>query len=452
MFEALVILVMLAVNAIFAAYEMALASVSQARLEALAQLNVRGARSAIQMKNRLERSLAVVQVGITLAGAIAAATGGAGVDVYLVPVLTSWLGVPEPVAEFVGVTLLVIPLSALTIVFAELVPKMFALKNKEFVVLALSPAMRGVSHVIYPAIALLEAVVTRIIRLGERQRVVSQELQDEKVGLVELKAAASLARSARLIGPLEERIVHAAARLSTRTVREIMVPAAEIAMIPSGAALADALVRAHIHMHTRYPTCAQEANPQTINGYVNFKDIVTTLKTNPHLPGLTGIIRPIQRLAEPTTLAHALEQMTRENLHIACIVQQDGAVCGLITLEDILEALVGAIGDEYDHLPTHIQPLAAGWIVGGGVSMRELARVTELALEARPAGRDTLADWCEFQRGGTLHNEDLIRAEGLECQVRKIRRRRLMEALIRRAERAPCITPADEPPPPPRRS
>ncbi len=434
MFEGMVILVMLVVNAIFAAYEMALASVSRARLEALAQLNRRGAHSAIQMKSRLERSLAVVQVGITLAGAIAAATGGAGVDEYLVPVLSRTLGLTDRVAEFLGVTLLVIPLSALTIVFAELVPKMFAIKNKEFVTLALSPVMRGVSYVIYPAIFLLETIVKHIIHQGERKGIVPTALADEKVGLVELRAAASLARSSRLIGALEEQIVHAAARLSVRTVREVMTPISEIATIPQCASLADALIRAHIHMHTRYPTCAEEANPQTITGYVNFKDIIATMKTSPHEAGLRSIIRPIKRIDEYTSLSQALEQMIRENAHIACIVQTGGTLLGLLTLEDVMEELVGDIGDEYDRLPTHIQALTSGWIAGGGVSMREVARVTSIPLAVAPASKETLADWCEAHRGVPLRNGDIVRFDGMECNVRKMRRRRLMEAVIRRHE------------------
>lgn len=432
--EGLVILAMLGVNAIFAAYEMALASVSRARLEALAQLNRRGARSAIHMKGRLERSLAVVQVGITLAGAIAAATGGAGVDEYLAPVLSTTFGLTDRSSEFLGLALFVIPLSALTIVFAELVPKMFAIKNKEFVALTLSPAMRGVSGVIYPAVFLLEAVVKRMIRLGEKTGIVPQAFVDEKVGLVELKAAASLARSSRLIGALEEKIVNAAARLSVRTIREVMAPAAEIAMISDKASLTDALIRAHIHMHTRYPTCAEEANPQTITGYVNFKDIVAALKFNPREPGLKSITRPIRRIEEHTSLSQALEQMILENAHIACIVQASGAVLGLITLEDIMEELVGDIGDEYDRLPTHILAMPSGWIAGGGVSMREVARVTNIPLEIHPAGRETLADWCEAHWKVPLRNGDIVRFEGLECYVRKMRRRRLMEAVIRRCE------------------
>lgn len=425
-------LAMLAVNAVFAAYEMALASVSMARLQALVQLNRRGARSALLMKERIERSLAVVQVGITLAGAIAAATGGAAVGELFAPWLASRFECSAESAEVLALLLFVLPLSACTIAFAELVPKMFAIRNKERVALTLSPPMHAFSYVVYPAIILLEGTVKRILRMGERKKSASDALRDETEGLVELKAAASLARSARLIGPLEEKIVHAAAQLSVRPVRELMLPAASIAMIPASASLAEALVEAHIHMHTRYPTCTVAGDPRTITGYVNFKDIVAALKMDRDTPGLQRIIRPVPRMDEGTTLALALEQMIRENAHITCVTDAGGAITGLLTLEDILEELVGDIGDEYDRLPSHLHTLPWGWICGGGTPMVQLARTAELPAERFAAGRQTLAGWCEERHPAALHNECVLVADGLEVQIRKMRRGRILEAKVRK--------------------
>lgn len=436
--EGVIILAMLALNAVFAAYEMALASVSLARLEALAQLHRRGARSALNMKGGMEKSLAVVQVGITLAGAIAAATGGAGVDEHLAPVLTRAFGLTASVAEVVAVALFVIPLSALTIVFAELVPKMFALKNKEFVVLKLSPTMRGISYVIYPAIFLLEAIVKRIIRLGERKKLVPDSQADETVGLMELRAAASLARASRIIGALEEKIVVSAMRLSVRSVSEVMLPAEDITMIPENASLTEALIEAHMHMHTRYPTCAEKGNPQTITGYVTFKDIVATLRINPSDPRMKSIIRPIRRMDVRTVLSHALEQMVRDSEHIAVVTAANGPVLGLITMEDIVEELVGTIGDEYDRLPVHIHPLASGWIAGGGASMHAVRKAAGITPPVGLSEHGTLAAWCEAHLSGVLDNDAMICADGLDVRIRKIRRRKVMEAVIRRSETRPA--------------
>ena len=430
--EVIVIAAMLAVNAVLASYEMALASVSRTRLEVLLQARRRGARCAVYMKGRLEGSLAVIQLGITLAGAIAAATGGAAVDERLSPWLMERFGVSTGVAEFSALVLFVIPLSAVTIVFAELVPKMVGIRNKEGVVLTLSPTMRVVMGVFYPAVFVFEAIVKRIMRLG-RGRGAEEAAAQDRTGLLELRAAASLARATRIIGSMEERIVMSAVQLSARTVAEAMAPARDIAMIPAGANLADALVEAHTHMHTRYPVCAEPGNPQTIQGYVTFKDIVTSLKVDPDGKGLRGIVRPIRHISVNTTLAQALSDMVRDRVHIA-LATEGTSVRGLITMEDIVEELVGDIRDEYDRLPTHLNAIGEGWLAGGGVLIGELRKAMGKAVLPGVADTSTLAEWVEHTRELSPRSGETLTIGGVVVLVRKVRRNRVSEAVVRHGE------------------
>src|SRR5262245_20769618 len=125
-------LAMIAINDIFAAYEIALASVDATRLDRLAREHERGASAALFMKKNMEASLAVVQLGITLVGAVAAATGGAGAQDSIRPQLVA-LGFRAAWAEALSIALVVVPLTLVTIVVGELVPKLFALRNKEWV-------------------------------------------------------------------------------------------------------------------------------------------------------------------------------------------------------------------------------------------------------------------------------------------------------------------------------
>ncbi|MFA5205043.1 MAG: hemolysin family protein [Lentisphaeria bacterium] len=433
LFEFFIVLAMLATNAVFAAYEMALASTSRSRLAVLVQLGRSGARAAMAMKDRLERSLAVVQVGITLAGAIAAAVGGAGVDQRLAPWLMDRFGLAPGPAQALALTVFVLPLSGLTITFAELVPKMFAIRHAERVLLLLSPVMRFLAVLFGPVVWLFEAVVKRAMRLVGGRPAVAEPAD----GLLELRAAATLARASRVIGALEEKIVVAAAQFSHRPVREVMLPAAEICMIPEGLSLAEALVRAHLYMHTRIPVCTEDGNPQTIRGYVTFKDIVTALKTAPDQPSVAAITRPIPQLPATLPLAAAMERMIRERTHIALVAAPDGAVAGLMTLEDIVEELVGDIHDEYDHMPGHLHPLGAGWLAGGGVAMAALMAALKPS-GAPVAGPDarplTLAEWCARHAGDKpIPAGGTFTADGLEVGVRKLRGARVAEALVRLA-------------------
>src|SRR5688572_3824048 len=132
---------MLLLNSVFAAYELALASVRIERLRVLCEQHRYGARAAVQMKSRIEASLAVVQVGITLVGAIAAATGGATSEEFISPWFRDTFRISESWADFWSLTVMVVPLSAVTIVVGELIPKVFALKNADWVCCVLSPTM-----------------------------------------------------------------------------------------------------------------------------------------------------------------------------------------------------------------------------------------------------------------------------------------------------------------------
>src|SRR5690606_19543986 len=152
------------------------------------------------------------------------------------------------------------------------IPKMFALNNREFICLKFSPVMKIFSIVAYPVITVLERVVKFFLRAGDRSGYI-KKVSGDQPGLHELNAAATLARASRLIGAREEKIVLSAAQLSVRPVKEIMLPIADVSMIPLKSTLSEALLRAHLDMHTRFPVCEREDDLQSIQGYLNFKDI-----------------------------------------------------------------------------------------------------------------------------------------------------------------------------------
>jgi len=429
-YELAVIGLMLFFNAVFAAYEMGLASISRARLAVLHNEKKRGATEALFMKERMEASLAIVQLGVTVVGAVAAATGGAGVQDEFAPYLHQAFGVSEASAKALAIVLLIIPLTFVTVVFAELVPKMIALKNNEAVVLKLSPWMKALSRIAYPIVAVIEATLRKVVDLltpfGQR------ETGRHKQWVHELTAAVSLARASKLLGEREEKIVLAAAHLSTRPAHDIFMPAQDISMIYVGSSLMEALVKAHLDMHTRFPVCSVENDPQSIQGYVNFKDIVAALKVNPSDPSVKGITRPIQKVVEDMPLSVLLETMIQQKTHIVIVVSQEGTVLGMVTLEDVIEELVGEIEDEFDRLPTHIHPCGAAWIMGGGVPMSTVASTVGLPWQAiAGASRiPTLAEWCTQHAQPTLKGGEAIEADNLHVLPRKFRRKKVLEATV----------------------
>ncbi len=429
------IVLMLVLNGLFAAYEMALASISRSRLAVLAGQKKKGARAALAMKDRMEASLAVVQVGITLAGAIASAVGGVGVEETLSPWFERVLGMSPHWAEVVAVAAFVIPLSAVTIVFSELVPKMFAIQNSEQVCLKMAPVMRVLATVLYPVVALFEGIVKAIMS-GSR-KLVNEDLSPERTrSLHELQAAAALARTAKLIGAREEKIVLAAAQLPSRPIGSIVVPVEMISSIPASSSLAEAVLIVHLDLHTRFPVCADSGDPQSIVGYVTFKDLVVALKMEAQTARVKSIMRPIARFRHSDSIAQALEHMIRDKIHIALVETDEKRILGMVTLEDIMEELVGEIEDEFDRLPSYMHQTESGWIVGGGTRLETVAATIGACAAPGPgAGAGTtLADWCVQVLGRPVEKGETIVHDGLVLNVRKLRRQKVAECFVSQAK------------------
>jgi len=429
--EFLIIFVMIILNAVFSAYEMALASISRTKLTYLVQTKVSGAAEALFMKDRMEASLAVVQLGVTLVGAIAAAIGGAGITETLKPYFQEHLGLSKDLAEFLSLVTLIIPLSSFTIIFAELIPKIFAIKNSEWVILKLSKMMVYFSYIANPVVSLMEYIVKSAIKFIDKKKRINSPSSDAQSSLHEFTEALSLARTSRLINAQQEKIVMSAAQLSLRPIKEIMIPVADICMIPQSSSLSDALIQAHLDMHTRFPVCAKINDPQTIEGYINFKDIIAALKINPDDPTIKGTIRPIIKFTDTTSISKVLERMILEKLHIGLIENIQKQIIGMITQEDIIEELVGEIEDEFDRLPNHIHPYGSQWLVGGAVSMSALAKTMGIGWKLEDDLK--LADWCQRQFAKPFNGGEIINGNGLQITVRKLRRKKISEAFVAKA-------------------
>lgn len=425
----LTIVSMLVLNALFAAYELALASARVDRLRLLAERKRPGAAIALRMKNRMEGSLAVVQLGITLVGAIAAATGGASMDDSLAPQLRQWTGFSPQVAEVLALILFVVPLSAITIVVGELIPKVLAIKNAEWVCLALSPLIWAFALVVYPAVLLFEWLTMTFVRLVES--VMPSKTDDGQSHLHELQAQVNMLRASQVIGMQEERIILQASRLSAMKVADIMMPVEDIVMVIADASLSENLVIAHMDLHTRFPVTVKKGDPQAIIGYVTFKDMVLLAKTHPGNPVIREIVRQLISVPEELSLSDALRRMTLEHHHLALVRDKAGVVVGMIAQEDIFEELVGDIQDEFDRLPRHISPAGHQLVVGGGVpigQIRETLKRADIGGDLPP--NTTVNDWLNHDREEPLRGGDMVVVDRVWSQVRKVRRRRITEALL----------------------
>jgi putative hemolysin len=213
-----------------------------------------------------------------------------------------------------------------------------------------------------------------------------------------------------------------------------MLPADGIRMLDVGCTVMECLIQAHLDMHTRFPVTERRDDPNGIIGYVNFKDIVALMRLAPQEPSLRAVTRPIPSYREDTSIAQCLENLIRDYNHIALIKNASGSVVGMITLEDIIEELVGDIQDEYDRLPHHAMPSGGSWVVGGGVTLGRLKEVTSFDLTGDLPSPETktLSEWIRGHLGHGVEGGEILERNGMRVVVRKVRRQMVLEAQVGR--------------------
>jgi putative hemolysin len=327
-----------------------------------------------------------------------------------------------------SVAIVVLPLSFITIVFAELTPKTFALKNKEWVVLHMSPYMKVLYNFLSPIVGIMEDIVGFLTKKTLRKNVDPKEAK--KAAMADLRAAVAIASNSRLFGKSEEKIVLSSAMFCVRQIKEIQVPLNQVYMLYANDSIAETFIKAHLDMHTRFPVYDNPDDRQSIIGYLNFKDIFNATKTvaQGKPPTTRSILRPILRMDEDTIISSALEQLMKAKQHI-CLVTDDDQITGILTLEDIFEEMVGEIEDEYDFFPAYIRPFGDALIVSATAQMTEVFKQLELPVPDMPAGQ-TAQQWAEGHTGHPLDKSETISADGISLAARKFRRKKLMEVLV----------------------
>jgi putative hemolysin len=171
--------------------------------------------------------------------------------------------------------------------------------------------------------------------------------------------------------------------------------------------------------------------------------MVSMLKLSPDIPSLRGILRQIPSLLEEMPIAEAMERLLREHTHIALVRNSSGIVKGMITLEDIVEEMIGDIQDEHDLLPTHCVRSGNGWVVGGGISLPRLKELTsfELTSDTMP---HNLSAWILERLATAPDGGEVVNADAVTVLVRKVRRQRVLEAAIRSSNRPASNVPDSE--------
>jgi putative hemolysin len=245
----------------------------------------------------------------------------------------------------------------------------------------------------------------------------------------EIAALAGLARLSNQITPYQERIIRGASRLSELPIEEIMIPVDQVSFLSSTQSIADAVIAAHVEAHTRFPIIDADDRDQVI-GYVNFKEVIYYMRTNPNEQSFRGIVRPVRFVAPETSAADLLKSFVHDQVRIAIVRSQDGKTLGMVTFEDIVEELVGDLTDEFDRLPKMNHPFGEGtWMLGGGIAMSQVGTLLGLELSQHT---ETLSAWLIQRFGRIPRPGDRLREGEVEFVVRHVRRGQVFEAAANR--------------------
>ncbi len=378
------VLVFILFGSFFVIAEMALISLRDAQAKALQGSGRRGDIVA-RLNSDPNRFLAAVQVGVTLFGFLSAAFGGARLAGRLAPSLRD-LNIPAP--ETTALVLITLVISYVSLVIGELVPKRLALQRAEFFSLIVAPTVDRIAKLARPVIWMLSVSTNLVVRLlgGD------PKMQRERITDAEIR---ELVSGSETLGAEERQIVEDVFEAGDRQIREVMVPRTEVAFIDAATPAYKAARFALQHPHSRYPVIRDSSDD--VVGFVHVRDLL-----NPDLSSRSVRVKEIARdvLMLPATrqILSALTDMRREGAHVAIVVDEYGGTAGIITLEDLVEELIGDIKDEYDvDQPETTRSLTGDLEVDGLLNLDDFEDETGLVLPDGPY--ETVAGYIVQQLG-----------------------------------------------------
>ena len=329
--DILLILVFILVGGVFAAAEMSLVSLREAQLKQLAARGKRGAKVA-ELAASPNRFLSAVQIGVTLSGFLSAAFGGATLAEFLAPVFVRW-GAPQSIAGTLALIVITIAISYFAIVLGELAAKRLAMQRAEAFAMALAPLVDTIAKAVRPLIWFLGVSTNAVVRLFGGDPNAGREQVSEQ----EIRALVSGSQS---FGVEERNIVEQLFDAGERSLREVMVPRTEVDFL-AGSMPAHAALRAvQGAPHSRYPVTGQTVDE--VLGFLHVRDLMDLDSSTRNAP-VSRLVRPVISLPETVKILHALTEMRRTNSQLAIVRDEYGGTAGIVTLEDLVEELVGEI-------------------------------------------------------------------------------------------------------------
>jgi len=426
------VIVLVFINGFFVAAEFAFVAVRKSRIETLASDGKPSAQRLMGILNNLNPYLSASQLGITLASLGLGALGEPVVEA----ILGGWLVLlPESLRHFTSYFIAFAIVTSLHIILGEQAPKLFGLAMAERVAMATSLPMLIFYKVFKPFIHSLDwasAKTVNIFGLNATSEHASIYTEDE------IRQLITISEESGHLNKEERKLINRVFEFSETTVREAMIPRTEIVAIPANSSLEEIARAFREHGYSRLPVYGDSLDD--MRGVLHGKDVMQYLLVKPRMFKLDRVLKKPYYVVDTARLEDVLRQMQREKFHFGFVVDEHGGVEGIITLEDLLEEIVGDISDEHDEeVNEQIKEESDGsFILDGGLAVRDLNKRCEMNLPVSDA-YTTIAGFLMAEAGQILTEGETVPFNGHIFKIERVEKRRILQ--VRMEKVAPQATP-----------
>ena len=410
------VLLFVLIGGLFAGTEMAIVNLRESQIRQLEESGPAGERTATMVRDP-NLFLSAVQIGVTVAGFFSSAYGASTIAPSLVPVLED-LGVPQATAGTVALIGMTLAIAYLSLVLGELVPKRLAMQNALAMTRIVGPPLSVFGRLMRPVIWLLSTSTNIVVRLlggdpgADREAVSAEEIK-------------SMVRNSDALDQAESRVLADVFDASERTVVEVMQPRHQVHFLDGRQSVAQTRTEIRDSGFSRYPVIGDDVDD--VLGFVHVRDML--LVDDPSAARMSELVRPIEHIPGTVEVLRALNRMRAHADQIAVVVDEYGGTDGIVTLEDLLEELVGEIYDEFDRdswpVPGGLDTiLAADGTFDGGLILQEFEAATDIALPDT-GGYETVGGFLMAQLGRIPEAGDRVAVDGGVLEAVEVDERRV---------------------------
>ncbi|MBK7092926.1 MAG: HlyC/CorC family transporter [bacterium] len=421
--ELIGIAALILLNGFFAGSEISILSVRKSQLRNLISQGNRSAKRIAKLLEQPEEFIAMIQVGVTVAGTLASVMGGSSIVPLLMPVFQE-MGATVEVSENLAVTAVVVVLSTLFLVIGELVPKYLAVSFPEQLALGVAPAVSIFAKMAYVPAKVLSGMVRIILKpFGLVDRSVESAHTDEEINLI-----LSEGHDRGHFDKAERDLIEGVFEFADTTVRQAMTPRTRIVGLDLSLDHEQILRRITEEGYSRYPV--YEDSLDNIKGVIHTKDVISVLVLG-KLIIIHDLIRPLSFVPDSKMISAQLHDFQRDQQHMAIALDEFGGTAGLITLEDILEEIVGEIRDEHD---TELEPFLLVndrlCQVQGQYPIEDFNKQFEVELSDETA--DTVGGFVVDHIGRVPKQGEKISVDGLQFEITAVKGPRIERMRVRK--------------------